>query len=258
MRHFVGALKLEVGRRTRAGNQVEIETSNCSIVPLEICVIVECKGLLFDMDGVLISSIASVNRCWRRWAAHYGVPNAEHVEIAHGTRAVEIMKGFRPNFTQEQYVEGLRLIEDMEIADTADLKVLPGVRELLASLPSERWTIVTSATRRLLLGRLKAANLPFPDELIAADDVVNGKPHPEPYMKGAAMLGFTPAECVVVEDAPTGVGSGHAAGSRVLGVLGTHKAEELYGAGASFVVGSLTGMVVTKDASGLRLEFEKV
>ena len=52
---------------------------------------------------------------------------------------------------------GLRLIEDMEIADVADLKVLPGVRELLGSLPAERWTIVTSATRRLLLGRLKAA-----------------------------------------------------------------------------------------------------
>ncbi len=210
------------------------------------------------MDGVLISSIASVNRCWRRWAAHYGVPNADQVLIAHGTRAVDIMKGFRPDFTPADLVEGLRLIEDMEIADIADLQVLPGVRELLASLPPERWTIVTSATRRLLLGRLKAAGLPFPDEFIAADDVVHGKPHPEPYQKGARILGYTSAECIVVEDAPTGVGAGIAAGSRVLGVLGTHTAEELAKASATFIVPSLAGVRVVTDAAGLHLTFESV
>ena len=210
------------------------------------------------MDGVLISSIASVNRCWRRWAAHYGVPNADQVQIAHGKRAVEIMKGFRPDFTPQDLIDGLKLIEDMEIADIADLQVLPGVRALLGSLPAERWTIVTSATRRLLIGRLKAAGLPFPAELIAADDVVHGKPAPEPYQKGARILGYSSAECIVVEDAPTGVGSGVAAGSQVLGVLGTHTAEELYGAGATFVVESLKGVTVSCDADGLRLEFEKV
>jgi sugar-phosphatase len=109
-----------------------------------------------------------------------------------------------------------------------------------------------------LLGRLKAAGLPYPDELIAGDDVVNGKPHPEPYMKGAKMLGFSSAECIVVEDAPSGVGSGVAAGSRVLGVLGTHSAEELYGAGASWVVRSLDGVKATVQPEGLVLEFEQV
>lgn len=220
--------------------------------------IVECKGLLFDMDGVLISSIASVNRCWRRWAAHYGVVGADTFTISHGTRAVEIIKGLKPEFDAKQVAEGLRLIEDMEIDDVADLKVLPGVRELLASLPKERWTIVTSATRRLMLGRLKAAGLPFPEELIAGDDVVNGKPHPEPYRKGAALLGFSSAECVVVEDAPTGVGSGVAAGSRVLGVLGTHEAQDLYGAGAEWVVASLTGVGVAVRDNALSLSFAPV
>ncbi len=220
--------------------------------------VVECKGLLFDMDGVLISSIASVDRCWVKWAKHYGVPNADSFRIQHGTRAVEIMRGLRPDFTEEQVAEGLMLIEDMEIADVADLKVLPGVREMLGGLPPERWTIVTSATRRLLLGRLKAAGLPYPDELITANDVVNGKPHPEPYIKGAELLGFGPAECVVVEDAPSGVGAGVAAGSPVLGVLGTHTAEQLYGAGATWVVRDLSGVKVTAGEGGLRLEFEKV
>jgi len=225
---------------------------------LGVRVKVEAKGLLFDMDGVLISSIASVNRCWRQWTKHYGIAGWETYVIPHGVRAVDIMRSLRPDFTDEDLAEGLRRIEDLEIADTADLKVLEGVRELLGSLPPERWTIVTSATRRLLLGRLNAAGLPYPDELIAGDDVVNGKPHPEPYMKGAKMLGFTSAECIVVEDAPSGVGSGVAAGSRVLGVLGTHGAEELYRAGASWVVRSLAGVKATLASGELALEFERV
>ena len=219
---------------------------------------VETQGILFDSDGVLISSIASVNRCWRRWTKHYGVAGWETFTIPHGVRAVDVMRTLRPDFADADVAEGLRLIEDMEIADTADLKVLPGVRELLGSLPPERWSIVTSATRRLLLGRLKAAELPVPARVIAGDDVVNGKPHPEPYMTGARLLGFTPAECIVVEDAPSGVGSGVAAGSRVLGVLGTHEAEELYVAGAEWVVRSLEEVKATVVDGGLVVEFEVV
>ena len=218
---------------------------------------IETQALLFDMDGVLVSSIASVNRCWRRWAAHYNVPNADQVTIAHGTRASDIMLGFRPDFGPDELKQGLHLIEDMEIEDVADLKVLPGVRNLLAALPPERWTIVTSATRRLLIARLQAAGLPAPARLIAADDVEHGKPHPEPYRKGAALLGFSPAECIVVEDAPSGVGSGVAAGSRVLGVLGTHMAAELEAAGATWIAPSLAAVSVTSSAGGLSIQLER-
>jgi sugar-phosphatase len=218
-------------------------------------VLVEAKGLLFDMDGVLISSIAGVVRCWRRWAEHYGVADAEKFNVPHGVRATDVMRMLKPEFTDDDVRVGLRYIEDMEIEDVADLQVLPGVRELLASLPKERWTIVTSATRRLLVGRLKAAGLPAPTEFIAGDDVVHGKPHPEPYMKGAAMIGFGSGECIVVEDAPSGVGAGVAAGSRVLGVLGTHEAAELYKAGATWVVASLEGVKVAASEDGVRLEF---
>ncbi len=84
--------------------------------------------------------------------------------------------------------EGLRLIEDMEMDDVADLKVLPGARALLESLPPERWAIVTSATDRLLLGRLKAAELPVPERMISGDMVERGKPDPEPYRRGAELI----------------------------------------------------------------------
>ena len=214
-----------------------------------ICV--ETKGFLFDMDGVLVSSIGSVVRCWRRWAKIYDIPNADTYEVPHGMRAIDIVKSLRPDIDPE---EGLRVIEDMEIEDTADLIVLPGVKTLLESLPVERWAIVTSATKRLMLGRLKVAGLPVPERIISGDMVERGKPDPEPYVRGAALLGFKPGECVVVEDAPSGVGAGLAAGCRVLAVLGTHELEELRE--ATWVTLSLEDVVVTTKADGLELCFE--
>lgn len=216
-----------------------------------ICV--EAKGILFDMDGVLISSIGSVVRCWKRWAKMYGVPDAENYEVPHGMRAIEIVKRLRPDIDPQ---DGLRVIEDMEMEDTDGLTVLPGVKALLESIPPDRWMIVTSATRRLLLGRLVVAGLPIPARIISGDDVVHGKPDPEPYRRGAELLGVRPGECVVVEDAPSGVGAGVAAGCRVLGVLGTHSLEELQG--AEWVTKSLEGLAVTAKADGLELRFTPV
>jgi sugar-phosphatase len=214
---------------------------------------VETKGILFDNDGVLISSIGSVVRSWRKWAAMYGVPNADAYEVPHGVRAIEVIRVLRPDIDA---VEGLRVIEDIELEDVADLEVLAGVRALLNSLPADRWAIVTSGTRRLIEGRLAVAKLPLPERLITADDVVNGKPDPEPYRKGAALLGFSSADCIVVEDAPSGIGAGIAAGSRVLAVLGTHPVEELHA--ATWVVRSLADLKVTEVDGMLRLEFEPV
>ncbi len=219
---------------------------------------VQAKGLLFDNDGVIISSIASVNRCWKLWAKYYGIEGWETYTIPHGVRAMDVMKSLRPDFGPAELAEGLKRIEDMEIADVADLEVLPGVRALVGSLPPERWTIVTSATRRLLVGRLKAADLPLPEQVIVGDEVVNGKPHPEPYIKGAAILGFAPAECIVIEDAPSGVGAGVAAGARVLGVLGTHEAHDLYAAGATWVVQSLELVKATVVGDELSLDLAAV
>jgi sugar-phosphatase len=212
---------------------------------------VSVKGILFDMDGVLVSSIGSVIRCWRQWAEHYEIPNAEIYEVPHGMRAIEIVQALRPDIDPK---EGLRYIEDLEMDDVADLVVLPGVKTLLESLPADRWAIVTSATRRLMLGRLKAAGLPVPERIISADMVERGKPDPEPYRRGAELLGLRPEECLVVEDAPSGVGAGLAAGSRVLGVLGTHTAQDL--AEAQWIVRSLEGVVVTVDADGLEVRFQ--
>ena len=212
---------------------------------------VAAQGLLFDMDGVLVSSIGAARRNWRLWAERYGVPDAANFEVPHGRRAIDIVRLLRPDIDAEA---GLKVIEDLEVEDVADLRVLPGVKRLLESLPLERWAIVTSANRRLLLARLTAAGLPVPERIISGEMVERGKPDPEPYRKGAELLGFLPGECVVVEDASSGVGAGKAAGCRVMAVLGTESVEELRT--ADWVVGSLEGVAVKAGANGLELRFE--
>jgi len=149
--------------------------------------------------------------------------------------------------------EGLKFIEDIEMVDVADLKVLPGAVALLKSLPPERWAIVTSATGRLALERLRVAGLPAPERMISAEMVERGKPDPEPYRRGAELIHSPAAECLVVEDAPSGVGAGIAAGCRVLGVLGTHKEAELRAAGATWIVRSLEDVSAQTRPNGLTL-----
>jgi len=127
---------------------------------------------------------------------------------------------------------------------------------LLSKLPPERWAIVTSATTRLAVGRLAAAGLPMPERIISGDMVERGKPDPEPYRRGAELLGLTPDECVVVEDAPSGVGAGIAAGCRVLGVLGTHSLSDLQD--ATWIAESLEAIAVRVLQAGLELRFSRV
>lgn len=185
------------------------------------------RGILFDMDGVLISSTGADERCWLRWAKHHNMEGAFSLQSTHGRRAVDTLRALRPDL--DPVVEQRRL-EDYDAEDYSGLIILPGVEKLLASLPADRWTIVTSATVRLLEGRLRHAGLPVPRVLVPADRVANGKPHPEPYLCGAKLLNLSPADCLVIEDSPAGIASGKAAGSRVLAVLSSHTREQLTGA----------------------------
>lgn len=214
---------------------------------------VETSGFLFDMDGVLIASIGSVNRCWRTWCERNDVPDPEAVEIPHGTRAIDIVRMLKPEWDGRQVARGLQEIEDLETADTGDVTALPGVIPLLNALPPDRWAIVTSATRPLLLARLRAAGLPQPQHVITGELVLRGKPDPEPYLRGAEALGFAPDDCIVLEDAPSGVASGVAAGCRVLGVLSTHTAPQL--SHATWRIRSLADLTVTAGLHTLTVQF---
>jgi sugar-phosphatase len=191
------------------------------------------------MDGILIASIGSVERSWTQWAHLRGIDPALALKTTHGRRAVETIAKLRPDLDSEAE---LTVIENLEIADNEGLTILPGVFELLAALPANRWTVVTSATERLTRIRLAAGGIPVPERLVTADQVTRGKPHPEPFLEGAALLGVSPRECVVFEDSSSGAEAGRAAGCTVVATTFSHLAESLNA--AHYLVRDLTGIRV--------------
>jgi sugar-phosphatase len=215
-------------------------------------VLVRCKGILFDMDGILISSLGSVERSWTKWATMRGVDPAYALSFIHGRRAIESVALLRPDLDP---AGELKLIEDIELADGEGIMVLPGVKELIAALPGERWTVVTSATERLTRMRLAASGFRLPERLVTAETVNAGKPDPAPYVAGALLLGFAPEECVVFEDSASGVASGCAADCIVVATTFSHEAEHLEC--ADYLVRDLTGVTVSilPGDEGIALRF---
>jgi sugar-phosphatase len=218
-------------------------------------VTIRCKGVLFDMDGILISSLGSVERSWTKWALMHGVDPEEALKVVHGRRSIETIAMLRPDL--DVAAENL-VIENLEMEDRDGVAVLPGVMKLLSKLPRDRWTVVTSATEPLARVRLEAGGIPAPERIVTADDVSEGKPHPEPYLAGAALLGFAPEECVVIEDAASGVNAGHAAGCTVIATTFSHSVESL--APADYLIEDLAGVEVrTLDGDeGLALTFTEL
>jgi sugar-phosphatase len=208
---------------------------------------VTCSGLLFDLDGVLIDSTPAVARVWSSWALDHGFEPEEIVRRAHGRPSIATIRELLPDADHE--AEN-RKVEQGEIEDVAGLVSLRGARELLNSLPDDRWAIVTSCTRALAEVRLKAAGLPVPRRLLTSNDVTNGKPAPEPYLKGAALLGVPSARCLVFEDAPAGIRAGKAAGSRVVAFQTTAPDSELQSAGADWIISGCDGVSLLESDHG--------
>jgi mannitol-1-/sugar-/sorbitol-6-phosphatase len=195
--------------------------------------------LLFDLDGVLVDSTAAVARVWRRWAFDHGLDPEVVVDHAHRRRSLETIQIVAPQLDAE--AENVR-VEELEIAEKAGVIALPGAVALLRRLPRNRFTVVTSATRPLAVARLGYADLPVPPRFISADDVTEGKPAPEPYLKGAVLLGLSPADCIAFEDTHAGIAAAQAAGMLVIGLRTTYSSGEL--AAADFIVASLADVRV--------------
>ena len=192
-----------------------------------------CRGVLFDLDGVLVDSTPAVARAWRGWALEHGFNPEEVTHAAHGRPSITTIREYLPNSNVE--AENAE-VERREIEDVDGVVPLPGALELMRALPPHRWTIVTSCTRRLAFVRIRAAELPEPEKIITSTDITRGKPDPEPYIKGAQILGIPPAECVVIEDAVAGIRAGKAAGCRVIALRTTDEDSALAAAGADWIV----------------------
>jgi len=180
-------------------------------------------GLLLDLDGTLVDSTAVVDKHWGLVADRLGLARDAVVGRFHGMTADETMRTIAPSLDGEEVASLVRDMHAGEIADSGLVTALPGALGLLQQLPVDAWAVVTSGPRALAVARLEGAGLPVPDRMVTADDVVRGKPDPEPYLRGAEALGLEPRRCLAIEDAPPGVRAAVDAGCQVLGVRTTHE-----------------------------------
>lgn len=177
-------------------------------------------AFLFDVDGTLITSIASAERVWTNWAIKHGVDVATFLPTIHGVRSIDTIRSL--NLPGIDPAEEAKAIELGEIEDTSDVAEIPGAAAFLATLPPKSWAIVTSATLPLARARLAAAGIALPEVAITAEQVTRGKPDPQGYKLAAERLGVDPAECLVFEDAPAGIAAGAATGGDVTVITATH------------------------------------
>ena len=166
------------------------------------------------------------------------------MKAAHGVRTVEVIRRVAPHLDAEAET---KIIEEREAAADGIVPI-PGAVALLNSIPQGRWCVVTSGTRYLATTRMRKFGIPIPNILVTADDVNNGKPHPEPYRKGAELLKANPADCIVFEDAPAGIRSAHAAGMKVISLPSTYPASELHE--ADVIVAGLSEITVSLNGAG--------
>jgi len=183
-----------------------------------------CSAILFDLDGVLVDSTPAIIHVWTAWSQANGIDPNNVLTVMHGRRSVEVLRIVAPQ------VDAPAEVEKIEHAITSyknGTVAIPGAADLLRSLPGDRWSVVTSGLRAFASARLRAANLPVPNILVSADDVVKGKPDPEPYLKAAELLRVKAEHCVVIEDAPAGIRAGRAGGMKVIGLASTYPPGEL-------------------------------
>ncbi|WP_326612394.1 HAD family hydrolase [Streptomyces scopuliridis] len=180
--------------------------------------VLTARALLLDMDGTLVNSDASVERCWRLWASEHGLDPEEVLKVVHGRQGYATMAVLLPDRPMEQNYADNRVMLAQETADTEGVVPIPGAPAFLSAIAELPHALVTSADVALSDARMTAAALPMPRTRVTAENVTASKPHPEGFLLGASTLGFAPEDCVVFEDSEAGIEAARAAGMRVVGV----------------------------------------
>ena len=180
--------------------------------------VLTAHALLLDMDGTLVNSDAVVERCWRRWALRQGLDPEAALKVVHGRQGYATMAVLLPDRPMEENYADNRLMLAEETADTDGVVPIGGAPAFMDAIAALPHALVTSADLALARARMTAAGLRMPELRVTAESVGASKPDPEGFLKGAAGLGFAPADCVVFEDSEAGIAAGRAAGMRVVGV----------------------------------------
>jgi mannitol-1-/sugar-/sorbitol-6-phosphatase len=185
---------------------------------------VNCKAILFDMDGTLVDSTAVVERAWAWWAKRHHLPLEEILRFSHGRPTLSTFERFLPGADHALELEEILAYEKTELGD---IRAVPGAEVVVQGAQRGAWAIVTSAPRDLALRRIRAAGLPLPKVLVPIDEIRNGKPNPEGFLLAAEKLGVNPEDCLVFEDTRPGIQAGLNAGMQVIGLLTTVTAQDL-------------------------------
>lgn len=175
------------------------------------------RYVLFDVDGTLIDAVENQRLVWRAWAERYGLDPDEVYRVALRTRPMETFAQVAPDQDAGECLAVLHELEDEDVR-TGSYTAFQGASELLNALDPGTWALVTSNYEHRVRGRFARTGLPVPKVVVDAAAVTDGKPSPVPYLQAAAQLGVRPEDCLVVEDAPSGVQSGLRAGMTVWGV----------------------------------------
>jgi mannitol-1-/sugar-/sorbitol-6-phosphatase len=195
---------------------------------------ISCRAILFDLDGVLVDSQEAFHRQWLAWAAQHGVDGEATFQLGQGLLTADHIRIVAPHLNADLEAERF---DEAAVDDVDGVRAISGARTLVEGLPKGAWAVVTSSIERLARSRLRAAGLPEPAVLITPEVVTRGKPDPEGYIRAAQLLGVSPAASVVIEDSPTGIRAGRAAGAFVIAIPTTHPREELLDAS---VIAALT------------------
>ncbi len=171
------------------------------------------EAILFDLDGTLVDTSEVVRRILDAWCARYGIPLAAVLEGCGGERTEDTVARVAPHLCAKSEAAALDRLEGSSLDG---LRPVSGADAFLATLSPDTWAVVTSSSRLTAGPKLTACALPVPRIMVCAESVTQGKPHPEPFLTGAAELGLPPAACLVFEDADNGVRSALAAGCHVV------------------------------------------
>lgn len=204
------------------------------------------EAFLFDMDGTLVDSTEVVENEWRRFSARFDLDAEEVIAFAHGRQTIDTVIHFLG--AGEEAVTAAEELDARELVLLDGIVAMAGAADLLKRLPPERWALVTSARRELAINRMRAARLPLPAVMVCAEDVAEGKPSPEGYLKAASILGYHARHCLVFEDAEAGIRAGNASGARVIAVV-----TDANGAQEAFACATLTMLNIVPDNNGFRI-----
>jgi beta-phosphoglucomutase len=185
------------------------------------------RAIIFDLDGVIVSTDECHFHAWKRLADSLGIPfDRESNDRLRGVSRMESLEIILQKSTKQYSADEKRELAERKnthyralLKGLSPADVLPGVLDLIKALEERQVKVAIGSSSRNARPILKALGLEDEFDVVADGNLItHSKPDPEVFRIAAERLGVAPAECLVVEDADAGVEAGLAAGMQVLAV----------------------------------------